>query len=172
MIHTTLHRQLMRPARHLTLAFALLGAGLMQAQAANPSMLNDFKFDAPTYIHKLPFAKYDVVLQVSEDEPARWDLVLNNAQNILDAVGQENARVVVVAFGPGLKMLFKNSPEAKRISSLNDEGIEFDACHNTMEGMAKKLGHLPVLVPQAVIVPAGVLRIMQLEHAGFEYIKP
>ena len=172
MIHTPLHRQLMRPARHLTLAFALLGAGLMQAQAANPSMLNDFKFDAPTYIHKLPFAKYDVVLQVSEDEPARWDLVLNNAQNILDAVGQENARVVVVAYGPGLKMLFKNSPEAKRISSLNDEGIEFDACHNTMEGMAKKLGHLPVLVPQAVIVPAGVLRIMQLEHAGFNYLKP
>ena len=154
----------------LALAFGLFGTGL--AQAANPSMLNDFKFDAPTYIHKLPFAKYDVVLQVSEDEPARWDLVLNNAQNILDAVGQENARVVVVAYGPGLKMLFKNSPVAKRISSLNDEGIEFDACHNTMEGMAKKLGHLPVLVPQAVIVPAGVLRIMQLEHAGFEYIKP
>jgi intracellular sulfur oxidation DsrE/DsrF family protein len=172
MIRTPLHRKLMRPARHLTLAFALLGAGLMQAQAANPSMLNDFKFDAPTYIHKLPFAKYNVVLQVSENDPERWALVLNNAQNILDAVGQENARVVVVAYGPGLRMLLKNSPMAKRISSQNDEGIEFDACHNTMEGMAKKLGHMPAIVPQAVIVPAGVLRIMQLEHAGFNYLKP
>ncbi|MDY0329200.1 MAG: hypothetical protein RBR52_01730 [Thiomonas sp.] len=162
----------MRPARHLALAFALALAGFATAQAANPSMLNDFKFDAPTFIHKLPFAKYDVVLQVSEDDPERWALVLNNAQNILDAVGQENARVVVVAYGPGLKMLLKNSPQAKRIASQNEEGIEFDACHNTMEGMAKKLGHLPALVPQAVIVPAGVLRIMQLEHAGFEYIKP
>ena len=56
-------------------------------------------------------------------------------------------------------------PHRIRVSGL-------DACHNTMEGMAKKLGHLPELVPQAVIVPAGVVRIMQLEHAGFEYLKP
>ena len=163
---------LLRPARHVALAFALAGAGFTSAQAANPSMLHDFKFDTPTYIHKLPFAKYNVVLQVSENDPERWELVLNNAQNILNALGQQNARVVVVAYGPGLRMLLKNSPVAKRISSQNDEGIEFDACHNTMEGMAKKLGHMPAIVPQAVIVPAGVLRIMQLEHAGFNYLKP
>ncbi|MBU2837690.1 hypothetical protein HF673_18910, partial [Acidithiobacillus thiooxidans] len=48
----------------------------------------------------------------------------------------------------------------------------FDACHNTMLQMAKKLGHLPKLVPSAVIVPAGIVRIMQLESHGFDYVKP
>ncbi|WP_439097810.1 DsrE family protein, partial [Acidithiobacillus thiooxidans] len=80
--------------------------------------------------------------------------------------------IVVVAFGPGLKMLVANSPVAKTIAAMNAEGVEFDACHNTMLAMAKKLGHLPKLVPSAVIVPAGIVRIMQLESHGFDYVKP
>ncbi|MGC9163084.1 MAG: DsrE family protein [Thiomonas sp.] len=154
----------------LALLLGLMGSGL--AQAANPSMLQNFDFDKPTFIHDLPFAEHKVVLQVSDDNIQRWQLVLNNAQNLLDYFGQQKVRVVVVAYGPGLLMLLKNSPVAQRIAAEDAEGVEFDACHNTMEGMAKKLGHLPVLVPQAVIVPAGVVRIMQLEHAGFAYIKP
>ena len=154
----------------LALAFGLFGTGM--AQAANPSMLNDFKFDAPTYVHKLPFAEAHVVMQVDGDHPATWNLALNNAQNLLDYFGQEKIRVVIVAFGPGLKMLLKGSPVAGRIAAQNAEGVEFDACHNTMEAMAKKMGHMPVLVPDAVVVPAGVVRIMQLEKAGFAYIKP
>jgi len=154
----------------LALLLGLLGSGL--AQAANPSMLRDFNFDKPTFIHDLPFVEHKVVMQVSENNLERWKLVLNNAQNLLDYFGQEKVRVVVVAYGPGLLMLLKDSPVAQRISSENAEGVEFDACHNTMEGMAKKLGHLPVLVPSAVVVPAGVVRIMQLEKAGFAYIKP
>jgi intracellular sulfur oxidation DsrE/DsrF family protein len=41
-----------------------------------------------------------------------------------------------------------------------------------MEGMARKLGHMPELVPAAVVVPAGVVRLMQLEKAGFAYLRP
>ena len=66
----------------------------------------------------------------------------------------------------------KNSPVAERLAAQNAEGIEFDACHVTMEGMAKKLGHMPVLAPRAVIVPGGVVRLMQLEKNGFAYVKP
>jgi intracellular sulfur oxidation DsrE/DsrF family protein len=158
--------------RGLALAFALGLLSTLQAQAANPSMLGDFQFDKPTFVHQLPFAKADVVLQVDADSPATWNLALNNAQNLLNYFGQEKVRIVIVAFGPGLKMLLENSPVAKRIAAQNAEGVEFDACHNTMEAMAKKLGHLPALVPSAVVVPAGVVRIMQLEKAGFAYIKP
>lgn len=140
--------------------------------ANNPSMLNTFKFNHPTFVHKLPFAKRHVVMQVSQDNPHRWNLTLNNAQNMEQFFGNDEVRIVVVAYGPGLKMLLAGSPVASRIKSLDAGGVEFDACHNTMEHMAKKLGHLPKLVSQAVIVPGGVIRIMQLEHAGFDYIKP
>jgi intracellular sulfur oxidation DsrE/DsrF family protein len=38
--------------------------------------------------------------------------------------------------------------------------------------MGRALGHVPKLVPQAMIVPAGIVRIVQLESHGFSYIKP
>ncbi|WP_024895458.1 DsrE family protein [Acidithiobacillus thiooxidans] len=147
----------------------LLGMGVA---SANVSMLHDFNFAHPKFIHALPFATHKLVVQVSQDNPARWTLVLNTSQNLLNFFGQQKIQIVVVAFGPGLKMLVANSPVAKTIAAMNAEGVEFDACHNTMLAMAKKLGHLPKLVPSAVIVPAGIVRIMQLESHGFDYVKP
>jgi len=140
--------------------------------AVNASMLQDFNFNKPTFTHNLPFATRSVVIEVDNKDPARWELALNNAQNIQNDLGAENVRVNVVAFGPGLHMLMQNSVAAKRIAAQNAGGIEFDACHNTMKGMEKKSGHMPVLVPSAVIVPSGAVRIMQLEKAGFAFIKP
>ncbi|WP_291524984.1 DsrE family protein [Acidithiobacillus sp.] len=141
------------------------------AAMANVSMLKTWSFDHPTYLHDHPFATKHLLVQVSEGDPARWKVALNMTQQVLIYFGQDNLQIVVVAFGPGLKMLLKGSPVATFIQSLNAEGVEFDACHNTMQAMAKD-GHLPELVPQAVIVPAGAGRIMQLEQHGFDYIKP
>ena len=145
------------------------GIGAAQAADATPARLD---FNHPSFAHDLPFAKREVVIKVSSGGPAYWNLVLDNAQNLLDYFGQPDVRIVVVAFGPGLRMLLKDSPVAARIESENSEGVEFDACHNTMKAMARKIGHMPVLVPQAVVVPAGVVRIMQLQKAGFAYIRP
>ena len=157
--------------RRVALAAALLGAA-GAAQAAQRSMLENFNFDHPRFVHQLPFARHALVMQVSSDDPQSWQLALNNAQNVLQYFGEDKVRVVIVAFGPGLRMLLKDSPVAARIAAQDGEGVEFDACHNTMEGMARKLGHLPELVPAAVVVPAGVVRLMQLEKAGFAYLRP
>jgi intracellular sulfur oxidation DsrE/DsrF family protein len=153
-------------------ALPILGILGMATASANVSMLNDFNFDHPTFIHDLPFAKQHVVIQVSQANPARWTLTLNNAQNLLNYFGQEKIQIVVVAFGPGIKMYLPNSPVASRIAAINAEGVEFDVCHNSMEAFKKKTGHLPKLDPSVVIVPAGIVRIMQLESHGFDYIKP
>lgn len=158
-------------AKYASLGLVVLTVGMASA-FANVSMLNDFHFDHPAFIHNHPFANRKLVVQVSQDNPARWDLVLNTSQNILNYFGQEKVQVVIVAFGPGLKFLLANSPMKQTIAALNSEGVEFDACHNTMLQFKKKLGHMPKLVPSAVIVPAGIVRIMQLESHGFNYVKP
>ncbi len=119
-----------------------------------------------------PFATHHYVIQVSEDSPARWTLAMNNARNLENYYGPDKVDVVVVAYGPGLKMLLKNSKVAKRVKDQAMSGIEFDACHNTMEAMAKKLGHMPAINPAAKVVPAGVVRIGELEQKGYSYIKP
>ncbi|MCE5420609.1 MULTISPECIES: DsrE family protein [Acidithiobacillus] len=147
----------------------LFGVGVA---TANVSMMKDFNFDHPAFAHDHPFASRKLVVQVSQDNPARWDLVLNTTQNILNYFGQEKVQIVIVAFGPGLKFLLANSPVKQRIAALDAEGVEFDACHNTMLQFQKKLGHMPELVPSAVVVPAGIVRIMQLESHGFDYVKP
>lgn len=167
-------RTLSRLARGALLAasFVTLSASAAAPATNASAALAAFNFDKPAFAHDVPFARHNVVLQISSNDPTTWNLVLNNAQNLLNYFGQENIRIVVVAYGPGLPMLLKTSPVAKRIAAQDDEGVEFDACHNTMEGMAKKLGHMPVLVPQAVVVPAGVVRILQLQKAGFQYLKP
>ncbi len=154
------------------LLVALLSISGIGTALANVSMLHDFSFNHPIFLHDHPFAKRKLVVQVSQANPERWTLTLNTAQNLLNFFGQEKIQIVIVAFGPGLKMELKNSPVAQKIAAMNAEGVEFDACHNTMEEMKKKIGHLPVLVPSAVIVPAGIVRIMQLESDGFNYVKP
>jgi uncharacterized protein len=119
-----------------------------------------------------PFANHHFVLQVSQDDHERWNLAINNAQNLLNHYGPSDVEVVIVAYGPGLKMMLKESKVSERVQSVATEGVEFDACHNTMEQMAKKLGHMPVLNPAVKVVPAGVVRIGDLEGKGFAYIKP
>jgi intracellular sulfur oxidation DsrE/DsrF family protein len=119
-----------------------------------------------------PFATAHYVLQVSEDDPARWNLAMNNAQNLQNAYGPDKVEVVIVAYGPGLKMLLKKAKTAKRVQSLSMGGVEFDACHNTMKHMAKKLGHMPAMNSVAKVVPGGVVRIGELEQKGYSYIKP
>jgi intracellular sulfur oxidation DsrE/DsrF family protein len=139
---------------------------------ANPSMLKDFNFSHPIFQHPHPFATSHLVIQISGDNPAVWSLALNNAENALKLLGNDQTQIVVVAFGPGLHMLLANSPVADRITALNQSGVEFDACNNTLQAMGRALGHVPTLVPQAMIVPPGIVRIVQLESHGFSYIKP
>ena len=139
---------------------------------AHQSLLEGYSYDKLKVVHDLPFAKHHAVIQVSQDDPELWNLTLNNATNMLQYFGEEKIQIVIVAYGPGLKMLLKGSPVAKRLQALDAQGVEFDACNVTLQGMAKKLGHVPELAPEAVIVPGGVIRIMQLEQHGYNYIKP
>lgn len=154
---------------------AALAAGLAvaaPAQAEHWQLEKHWNYDKVAFIHDLPFAQKKIVLQVSQGDKARWHLALNNVGNLLKYWGQSKVRIVVVAYGPGLGMLLANSPEKTRIQSFDAQGVEFDACHQTMLGMKRKLGHLPKLVPQAAVVPGGIIRLMQLQEDHFDYVKP
>ncbi len=118
------------------------------------------------------FAEHKVVLQISDPNPFKQKLVLNVAHNILKYYGPDLVDVEIVAFGPGLRLLFKNNVYKTRIQSLVDSGVRFSACSNTIKNMTKKLGHAPALNPNAVRVDAGVVRILKLTKEGYTLIKP
>jgi len=120
-----------------------------------------------------------VVIQVDQNDPAVMNLALNNARNLLDyyRAKNEDVDIEIVAYGPGLHMLRDDtSPVKDRIKELAavsfPSKIAFDACNNTKEGMEKREGHPITIIPQATIVPAGVVRILELEEQGYGYVKP
>lgn len=119
-----------------------------------------------------PFAEQKIVLQISDPNPFKQTLVLNVASNILKHYGQDKVDVEIVAFGPGLRLLFKDNSNKDRITGLSGSGVRFAACKNTIKGMSKKLGHAPELHRSATPVTAGVVRIIDLMDKGYKLVKP
>jgi intracellular sulfur oxidation DsrE/DsrF family protein len=122
---------------------------------------------------------HHLMIQVDQNDPAVMNLALNNATNVIDyyrAKG-EDVDVDVVTYGPGLHMLRADtSPVKDRIKSLKDNAfpskIQFSACNNTKESMEKKEGQAISVLPEAVLVPSGVVRLMELQEKGWSYVRP
>ena len=120
-----------------------------------------------------------LVIQVDQDDPAVMNLALNNATNVLDyyrAKG-ETVDLDIVTYGPGLNMLRADtSPVKDRIKHIKDlafpSNVQFSACNNTKENMEKKEGHPVAVMSEAVLVPSGVVRLMELQEKGWSYLRP
>ncbi len=118
------------------------------------------------------FADAKIVLQISDPNPFKQKLVLNVANNIIKHYGQDSVDLEIVAFGPGLRLLFADNANKGRVNSLASRGVKFSACANTTRNMSKKLGQQVVLNSKAVTVSAGVVRIIDLVKKGYILVKP
>lgn len=123
-------------------------------------------------VQEKPFAVARVALQISDGSGEKQQLVLNVARNLVKYYGEDKVDVEVVAFGAGLRLLFKDNALSDQIQSLAAEGVRFSACDNTIAAMTKKLGHPPELASEARIVPAGIVRLVELNKAGFFVSRP
>jgi intracellular sulfur oxidation DsrE/DsrF family protein len=108
-------------------------------------------------------------MQVSDNDPAKWNLALNNAKNVQTDLGAQNVAIEIVAYGPGLAMLKADSVSATRIAEAMGAGVKVVACENTMtnqkldkDAMMNGIGY----------VKAGVVEIMQKQQAGWAYLRP
>ena len=120
-----------------------------------------------------PFAEHKVVLQISDDDPATQTLVLNVANNLIKYYGTDKVDIEIVAFGPGLRLLFEENVNASRIDTLADSsGVRFAACKNTVAAMTRALGHEPALNSRATPVEAGIVRILELTNQGYPLVRP
>ncbi len=119
-----------------------------------------------------PFAEKHVVLQISDNDPTKQTLVLNVATNLIKHYGPDKVDVEIVAFGPGLRLFFKDNSNVPRIDGLAQSGVRFAACGNTISKFTTLLGSEPELNPHATRVSAGVVRIMDLVSEGYTLVKP
>lgn len=119
-----------------------------------------------------PFAENKFVLQISDMDPSKQTLVLNVAGNILKHYGQDQADVEIVAFGPGLRLLFQDNSNSGRIDGLVDSGVRFFACQNTITNMSKIIGEPVKINAHASSGKGGIVRIKELVDQGYMLAKP
>jgi uncharacterized protein len=120
-----------------------------------------------------------IAIQVDQNDPQVMNLALNNATNVIEyyRAKNEDVDVDIVTYGPGLHMLRADtSPVQDRIKRLKEMAfpgkIQFSACNNTRQGMEKAEGHAIAILPDATVVPSGVVRLMELQEQGWSYIRP
>ena len=132
--------------------------------------LSRLVFAAVLSIASLPALAADkVVFQVTEAEPAKWNLVLNNVRNLQNGIGAEAADIEVVAYGPGIQLLKSDSPIAARITEAVGNKVRIVACENTMTSL--QLGRADML-RDIGYVPSGVVEVMRKQQQGYAYIRP
>ena len=124
--------------------------------------------------------KHRLALQISDDSPDKMNTVLGNATNAARYYSEkgEKLEIKVVAYSGGVNMLRTDkSPVLDRLKEVSQKlpNLTFEACNNTIEGMAKKEDKKPSeipLVPGTKVVPAGVVELMELNEAGWTIVRP
>ena len=117
---------------------------------------------------------HHVAFHVDQNDPDVMNQTLNNATNVIEyyRARNEDVDVDIVTYGPGLHMLRADtSPVQDRLKRLKEVAfpgkVQFSACNNTKQGMEKTEGHAISIVPDATIVPSGVVRLMELQEQGW-----
>lgn len=142
----------------LVFTAAILGLGVTTAQAGDAE--NGYN-------------KQKVVYHINNLDSANG--ALRNVKNHLNAVGDKNVDMVVVAHSKGATFMVDGTTDSKgntfesTIAELADRGVKFNFCANTIRGLKidKKM-----INPVVEIVPSGVAEVAHLQQQGYLYVKP
>ena len=118
---------------------------------------------------KKPAAKQRVIFQVSDNDPGKWNLALNNARNVQADLGKDNVQIEIIAYGPGLDMLKAESKVADRLAGALDDSVGLIACENTMNNTKVTRAQM---YEGIAYVQAGVTHIIKRQREGWAYIRP
>lgn len=115
---------------------------------------------------------YRVIFHI--DELNKWNLVLKNVRNLLEAIGNNKFNIEVLANADAVKAYNALDIEMglnidNFVKELNNKGIKFVACNNALVAFDLKKEDIKSFVD---IVPTGVLELVEKQMEGYSYIKP
>ncbi len=113
-------------------------------------------------------AENGVVIHLDEDTPGKHEAVLRNISNLLEDI-TDDTTVELVAHGPGISIMLRNSPQAMTVQHLHDSGVQLVACANTMTGMGIGPDELATAV---AIATSGVGQLVRRQQQGWAYVRP
>ena len=112
-----------------------------------------------------------MAIHVDQNDPAVMRLALGNTRNTHDffAARGDEFEVEIVCYRQGLHMLRDDtSPVKEEIKQTRTKvpQVTFGACNNTKRAMEKTEGKIIAIIPEAHVVPAGVVRLVELQEEG------
>jgi intracellular sulfur oxidation DsrE/DsrF family protein len=119
-----------------------------------------------------PFAEHRIVLQLSDNDVRKQNLVISVANNLVKFYDPDKVAIEVVTFGPGIDLLRSESPSRKQVESLIAQGVRFDVCENTVDTIERETGRRPEIIPGATPVQVGVGQILFLTESGYTLVRP
>lgn len=111
-----------------------------------------------------------VVFHLSDNDPGKWNLTLNNVENVQDAFGgPDKVDVEVVVYGPGINMLKAESTAGNRVNAAAKRNVQIVACETTMRKAKLTKADMN---PNIGYVPGGVIELMARQKQGWAYVRP
>jgi uncharacterized protein len=154
-------------------------------------MFKGWKFVALMFAFMLPMALanapalwaqntvkvHKLVIQVSREDTEGFNLALGNAVNYKNYYDSkhEQFQVEIVAYGPGITMLREDkSPVKDRIEEAKKAipGLVLSMCGNAKAAAERREGHEVVPLAGVQVVPAGIVRVAELQEQGYAYARP
>ena len=148
--------------RRLLQLAGLFGIGAVATRAQGHHTETHFEDESA---HKL-------VYQCNKADVDYIDHILFSVGEMLRLYG-DDIEIIVVTIGPGLHLLGTRpgggikSMQQTRVKSLEQYGVAFHACGNTMKSLNWTKNDL---LDFARVVPIGVDDLMRLQERGFAYI--
>ncbi|AXX91631.1 hypothetical protein CPU12_04655 [Malaciobacter molluscorum LMG 25693] len=107
-----------------------------------------------------------VVYSLHTGDLKKINSIIGSMYNILKEYPSESLKIVVVAYGKGLRTLRKDFDKATilRIKSLMQYDVEFIGCKNTMDSMHWKKENF---LDGVDFVQAGIAEIIEKKVAGY-----
>ena len=168
--HPLIEKRSVDTSRRRLLGGLIAGSGLAALSASHHVKAEEEKEEELRFPGDPP--EHKVVYQFNKADEATQNAIMFSVGAMLRKWG-DNIGIVVVAIGPGIHILAKNprrpvSEEMRqKISSLNEYGVEFHACGNTMKALKWEAKDM---LPFAKIVEVGASDLMELQEEGYSYI--
>jgi intracellular sulfur oxidation DsrE/DsrF family protein len=118
-----------------------------------------------------------IVFQVNSEDPMAMRHAITNSLNASKHYKDRNEPLLIeiVAYGQGIHMFrVDTSPVRDLLQFLraNNPDIAFSACGNTKTIMERNEGRAVSLLDGIQVVPFGVVRLVELQEAGWSYMRP
>lgn len=112
--------------------------------------------------------KHRIIMQLTSADTLSHKSLIKQLNNLTEGWG-DTVSIEVVCHGPGLNFLHaQKTGFANEIKQLQNKGVEFVACENTMK--ERKIAK-EELLPELTYVKMGIGEIVIKQEQGWSYIK-